>query len=178
MGTKGRDATFWLFALSLTGAALLQSRIMYGMAMFFALILGFYYLVYVPAAARASRRMGLRIVVLLPVWYPWLYFNPRRIKGRWTKAWEIHVTGAEPEKFLPQLEADLLFIKSAMRGLFIWETSAPVPASIRKLVRDLEKEGKSFWVKGTWSLPSAPFTKRELVRGYVRRGAILLEKGE
>jgi hypothetical protein len=176
MGTKGRDSVFWLFVLFTAGAALAQSGFLYGLALMFAVLLAYYYLLYVPAAVRASRKMGLRTVVLLPVFFPWLYFNPHRIKGRWKRTWEVHVAREiDPKEFMPRLEADLLLIKSAVSGLFVWETSAPVPAGIRMLVRDLAKEGKAFWVKGKWPLPGAPLTKRELAGGRVRRGAILIE---
>lgn len=182
MGTKGRDIVFWLFVLFLAGAALFKSKVLFWAASGFACLLAAYYRIYVPAAIKRSRAMGLKAVVLLPLWpgFAHLYrlMAGRRIAGKWKRAWEIHVTGASPEldSFLRQLQADLARVRHTKAGLFYWETSAPVPSAVRRLIRDSTRQGRAFWRKGAWPVPRAPGTARELAGKYLRCGAIILEE--
>lgn len=179
MGTKGRDIAFWLFALTGTGAALLKSKTFFWAALVFALLFFYHFAVERPRATRESRAKGLKVVALVPL-RPYLarFLAGRRIDGRWDKAYEIHAPAANPESFVQELERDLTFIEKfyPRPALYFWETPAPVPASIRRLIREREKDGKAFWVKGTWPVPKAPlhgFKRGE--RRHVRHGAILLD---
>jgi len=178
MGAKGRDITFWLLVLFSAGAALFTSKPLFLAAFVSACALAAYRR-YTLRAIKHSRAMGLRTVVLLPLWpgFAAVYrlMAGGRISGKWRQAYEIHIKGASPKDFLKQLEADLVLINSTMAGLFFWETSAPVPAVIRRLIREKTRQGKAFWVKGAWPAPRAPGTGREIVKKHVRHGAIFLD---
>ncbi|OPX94471.1 MAG: hypothetical protein A4E53_00070 [Pelotomaculum sp. PtaB.Bin104] len=178
MGAKGRDVVFWLFVLFITGAALSTSKLLYWAALVCAWGLAAYHW-YTLQAIKHSRAMGLRTVVLLPLWpgFAAVYrlMAGRQISGKWRRAYEIHIKGASSKNFLKQLETDLVLINSTMAGLFFWETSAPVPAVIRRLIREKKRQGKAFWVKGAWPAPRAPGTGREIVKKHVRHGAIFLD---
>jgi len=180
MGTKGRDAVFWLFVLFLALAALFNSKMFFWVASGTACLLVIYYRIYVPAAVRRSREMGLKTVVLLPLWPGFTGFYKflagKLLGGEQRRAYEIHVVGAEPDKFQKQVERDLMMIYSTIPGLYYWETSAPVPASVRRLIRRKTAENKAFWRKGTWSILRMPGTARELVKKYCRCGAIILDE--
>ncbi|MCL6449466.1 MAG: hypothetical protein K6U04_15220 [Armatimonadetes bacterium] len=87
------------------------------------------------------------------------------------------MSGLPMNDFVRTLEKDLLLIEKCFPrpALYFWETAAPVPSSVRRLIREREREGKAFWEKGARILPKAPlygFKRGE--RRYVRRGAILL----
>jgi hypothetical protein len=181
MGTKGRDIAFWLFVLTGTGAALLRSKPFFWAALVFALLFFYHFLVERPRAIRESREKGLRMVVLVPLCPLFTrLLTGGKIKGKWERAYEIHAPAnpADPESFIKSLERDLTFIKEfyPRPALYLWETSVPIPGSIRRLIREREKEGKAFWRKGPWPVPKAPlhgFKRRE--KRHVRRGAFLLD---
>jgi hypothetical protein len=178
MGTKGRDIVFWLFALTGTGAALLRSKLLFWAALVFALLFFYHFAVERPRAIRESREKGLRMAVLVPLW-PFLarFLTGKKIAGKWGQAYEIHAP-ADSKNFVRELERDLTFIERfyPRPALYLWETPAPVPAGIRKLIRDREKDGKAFWAKGPWPAPKAPLHGFRRGEGrHVRHGAILLD---
>ena len=181
MGTKGRDIVFWLFVLFLAGAALIKSKSLFWAASGDACLLAVYYRLYVPLAIKQSRVMGLKTVVLLPLWptFAGLYkylTGGDSLYGSWGRAYEIHILNNEPDKFLKKVEDDLMMINSTMSGVFYWETSAPVPAAFRRLIRQKILEGRAFWRKGTWPIPRMPGAAREIVKKHCRCGAIILEE--
>lgn len=147
-------------------------------ALLVALLLTVVYPIWTLRAIKVSRDMGLKAVVLLPIHNPFkaLYslLAGGNIESKRLKAYEIHLMGRD----LSQLRDDLNYIRTNMDGLFFWETSAPVPSGIRRLIRYLEKNKKAFWLKGPWPLPRMPFSAMDMDKKRVRRGAILIEKGE
>ena len=189
MGVKGRDLALYVFFLSsaaVVAGGLMGSSATYPLS-FVALFTGaaaLYYFYYLAEARKFSRRLGLKCVVLLPLNCGWarllLFAAGKKIRGRIRRAFEIHVEappGSTLSEFLKTLDADLNLAKDELPGaLFMWETSAPVPASIRSLIREKSREGNAFWEKGGWPVPRFPLTGRDLEKSRVRRGAILVEE--
>ncbi len=179
MGTKGRDIVFWLFVLSITGATLLGNKSLFWIAFVFALILGCYQVFYLTWSINKSRRGNLEIVVLLPIWWPFtlLYgsFVRGYINGKWRQTYEIHITCKDPRGLVSKLEEDLLFMKDNMTGLFLWETSVPVPARFKRLIKEYSKNKKAFWIRGSWPIPKMPLSGMQIVKKHVRHGAVLHE---
>lgn len=180
MGTFGRDLAFWLFALDLAGVAATKSKTLYWAAVLLALLFFAHFFLEIPLAVRKSRRMGLRVTVLVPLCPALvrlqLFLSGRRIVGNWRRAYEIHAEGAAGKELAGALARDLDLIRRTTKGLFIWETAAPVPWEVRRLIRELEGEGKAFWVKGARPLPKALLHgPPERVRAHLRHGAIVLE---
>lgn len=181
MGTLGRDVAFWLFAVSVLGAAVSGSFALWLAALFFALAFFYHFLAERPKAVWKSRVGGLQGAALIPLLPPvarlHLLLSGRKAAGRWDKAYEIHVPGAGPN-FIGELEKDLVLIvkRFPRSALYFWETAAPVPSSIRMLIREREKHGKAYWIKGASPLPKAftgGFSRKE--KRHVRRGAIFLD---
>lgn len=187
MGTKGRDLALYLyFAMALGGMA---GRLVGFPAMPFLLLtillaglIVAYYLFSVPKAEKHSREIGLKGVILLPLWRRWagfLCFTAKyKITGRYKQAFEVHVrlpAGKGPKEFLALLDADLNLARAKLPGsLFIWETSAPLPGTIRALVRQGKERGTAFWKEGRWPFLRFPGTGLDLRKGRVRHGAILI----
>lgn len=187
MGAKGRDIALYLFfisaALGITGSLINLPVIPFFCIATVTGIMSLYYYVYIFRARKQSRKMGLKCVVLLPLSYGLvqllLHITDRKIRGGYRHAFEIHIeapTGLTLGDFLKMLESDLNLMKVKMAGsLFAWETSAPVPASMRRLIKQKTKEGKAFWEKGGWPIPSFPFTGRNIKKDKLRRGFLLNE---
>lgn len=143
-----------------------------------------YYYYYQSSARKWSRELGLKHVVLLPVHYRWamaiISISGGKIAGRGRRAFEVHIdvpAGLSLHKFLKTLDGDLNLAKSKLPDtLFFWETTAPVPSSIRGLIREKAKDGHAFWKPGGWAIPRFPFTGRDMKKGVLRRGAILIQK--
>lgn len=177
MGTKGRDIVFWLFVIAVAGAALSGSKFLFWAAFLLTLFLVNYQVFYLPWSIKKSREKNLEIVVLLPIWWPFtlLYgsFVKRYISGKWRKAYEIHINCKDPIGLVSKLEKDLLLMKDNMTGLFLWETSAPVPARFKRLIKEYSKDKKAFWVKGSWPVPKMPLSGMQIIKKHVRHGAVL-----
>mgnify|MGYP007130803544 CR=1 FL=1 len=167
---------FWLFVCFILSAVFTKNKVVYGVALIFALAIGYYYLIYLPLAIRKSKALGLRVIVLLPIWTMFskvlIKTSKNNLIGNWDKAFEIHIL--ETTEYFQEVDRDLQQIKGMLPGLFFWETSAPVPSRIRRLIKDKEKEGQAYWVKGKWTLiPRTPFTARELNMKRVRHGGLI-----
>lgn len=189
MGVKGRDLALYLFFLSAAaaiteGLAGFPKARLFSLVAIFAFAAALYYFPYFLLARKFSRRLGLKCVVLLPLNCGWarllLFAAGKKIRSRIRRAFEIHIEalpGLTLGEFLKMLDADLNLAKNKLPGsLFIWETSAPVPASIRNLIKEKSREGNAFWEKGGWPFPRFPFTGRNLKKSRLRRGAILVEE--
>jgi hypothetical protein len=180
MGTKGRDALLWLFF-----ALMLASILIHTVAKTFfvaALPEAAFFLHYCarehPKAVRKSRNMGMRMVVLLPVQAFWarllLHLDGERM-GRFCVAYEVHIKSEKRNlgEHLQILASDLEIAARMFPGaLFIWETSAPLPLSIRRMIRQ-GSPGAAFLKRGRWPVPRIPFTGRDLSEGHVKHGAII-----
>lgn len=178
MGTKSRDAFFWLMLLALTGAIFTKSKLLFGAALLFAAGL-VYFSFYVSAAKKRSREMGLKFVVLLPVsrFYAKLLLKISKAElfGKWDEAYEIHLI-VEGEDYYNSVNDDLNWLKNNVPALYIWETSAPIPSSIRAFIRKNRPLKKAVWKKGAWMpLPPAPSTGREIIKKNITHGAICVE---
>ena len=57
-------------------------------------------------------------------------------------------------------------------ALFLWETSAPLPLAIRRMIRQ-GSSGTAFLKQGGWPVTRFPGTGRDMKRGRVRHGAII-----
>ncbi|MGB9825758.1 MAG: hypothetical protein ACPLRU_03705 [Desulfofundulus sp.] len=122
----------------------------------------------------------MKHVVLLPIpraqAKALIFLSGERIKGNPKRAFEVHVEagGVSLTEFLRGLSGDLALIKEKLPGsLFIWETTAPVPAFVRSLIREKRLKGEAFWKEGRWVIPHFPFTARDMKKGKVRIGAVL-----
>ena len=187
MAVRGKDLALWLFFPSAVLAVFLPRP---AGSVFFAFTLAcgawfwLHYLVYVPRARRASRRLGLARVVLLPV-PPWWAKALLRLSGRRIdlsgvrRAFEVHVDGSRAAgvaEFCRVLERDLDLAARAFPGeLFVWETAVPLPARFRALVREEARRGRAVWEKGRWPVPVFPPRRR--AKGTVRRGAVVASRG-
>lgn len=183
MGVKGRDLALWAFFL-LAGPALFFPRD-YAAGPAAALVacaalFWWHHLAYLPGARCKSRKLGLRHVVLLPVPVWWATFLIRisdgRVKAAGVKrAFEVHVEaprGLTASGFCRLLERDLDLANRLFPGcLFLWETSAPLPATFRALVRREAAAGRAFWKRGGWRVPGFPSCRKR--KGTLRRGAVV-----
>ncbi|MGB9886819.1 MAG: hypothetical protein ACPLRW_07475 [Moorellales bacterium] len=183
MGVKGKDLALWLFFPSAVPAVFLPRP---AGSLFFVLALAcgvwfwLHYLVYVPRARRAGRRLGLSRTVLLPVPLWWakalLRLSGQRIDlSGVRRAFEVHVDGGRAAgigEFCRELERDLDLAARAFPGqLFIWETAVPLPARFRTLVREEVRRRRAVWERGGWPVPG--FAPWRGPRGAVRRGAVV-----
>lgn len=191
MGTKGRDLALYVFFTSaflvITGRCLGLSVMLFFLVTSIAFLAILYSCYTTVIARKESKKLGLKHVVLLPVAYWWamwiIKISGGQIKDRGRRAFEVHIEKSAPDslsRFLKDLDHDLSLAKNKLPGtLFFWETPVPVPASIRQLIREKQKEGNALWERGGWKLPRFPFGGRDLKRGILRRGAILiLEESE
>lgn len=190
MGTKGRDLVLWLLVLLVPAAAvasLLGAD--YGAKAFWLALgctagLGVFERVTIPRARRRSQAWGLKHVVLLPInrWWAALLLAAAGRRMPWCeRAYEIHIPNSPSNlhDYLVEVEADLLRAKDILPGcLFLWETSAPVPSRIRRLIRDLKKDGLAFWEPGMWPVPRFPLIPSQIDKRHVRRGALALPGGK
>jgi hypothetical protein len=178
MGTKGRDAALWLFFALMLASILVHafSKVLFLAALPEVALFLRYCAREHPKAVRRSGEMGLRMAVLIPVKVSWarllLRLDGERM-GYFCAAYEVHVkSGTLPlVDYLRILSSDLLIAAKMFPGaLFIWETSAPLPLSIRRMVRS----GRSVFLKnGGWPVPRFPFTGRDLRKGHVKHGAVI-----
>jgi hypothetical protein len=178
VGTKERDLAFWLFAAATAGSLAFRSVAFLAATFFFAALFLWHFAAERPRAMRRSREAGFGAAVFVPLWPGAarlrLFLARRRIAGRWERAWEVHVLGAGRE-LVPVLEEDLLRAAREMPGLYFWETSFPVPAAVRKLIREKERQGRAFWTKGRLPVPRAPFLRERMDPRRARHGAVLIE---
>jgi hypothetical protein len=180
MGTKGRDACLWLFF------ALIFSIPLHGLAkaviavVLLLLALSFLYHCawYLPGAVRKSRELGLRMVVLLPVnpfWARMLLRLDRESLDSFRGAYEVHLKSGKQDlgDFLQALASDLgIAAKTFPGALFLWETSAPLPLAIRRMIRQGSSR-TAFLKQGGWPVRRFPGTGRDMRKGRVRHGAII-----
>ncbi len=181
MGTKGRDTCLWLFfALMFTMPLHGRAKVViFAVLLLLALSFLYHCVWYLPGAVRKSREMGLRMVVLLPVNPGWvrvlLRLDGERMR-RFRGAYEVHIKSDKQNlgDFLQALASDLDIAAKTFPGtLFMWETSAPLPLFVRRLVRQGSADGSAFLKNGGWPLPGFPFTVRHLKKGRAKHGAII-----
>ncbi len=187
MGTKGRNLLLLMFTIS-APLAIAGKGFILPASFFINLISGIgviYYYYYSYKARKTSRGLGLKYVVLLPLNYNLAEFliklTGRRFKDKGLNAFEVHIKSPKLSltEFLQAMDVDLNLAKSLYpQALFLWETPAPIPSSIRALVKKSEKEGNGFLEKGKWPVPHIPFIETELNHRNVRRGAILLRNDQ
>lgn len=182
MGSLGRDLAFWLFLASSAAAVICPlGKFSVLPPVAFAALLFWHFLVERPRAVRESAGRGLKIVALVRLWPPvaWLHLLLLGWKGKTgIKAYEIHVPGYAGPGAATLFAEDLRLIEETFPrpALYFWETPVPVPALVRRLIREKEKAGKASWVKGCSPVPKAPtcgFPRGQ--RAHVRRGAMLLD---
>ena len=182
MGTKGRDVCLWLF-FTLIVACLLFSGIarivIFAVALLMAMGILYYYTWYLPGAIKRSRNMGLSMIVLIPLnallARLLLQLDGERMSFR--GAYEVHIKNGEKYAlgdYLKLFTSDLETARRTLPGsVFIWETSAPLPLFVRRLVRQGSADGSAFLKNGGWPVPRFPFTELELKKGRVKHGAII-----
>lgn len=185
MSVKGRDLLLWLFfSLSYISIAGTLAGLPVRPISFVALAAGLGILAYYPYVFKArkySRKLGLKWVVLLPLFPFWarmlLRLSGGEVPGRWKRAFEVHVevpAGTTPREFIKQLGIDLKLVAGNFPGcLFMWESHVPIPSLVRRLMR----EGWGFWEEGQWLVPRFPLTGRELRGKRVKRGAVVVPQG-
>lgn len=182
MGALGRDLAFWLFLGSSFVSLFWNSLIPIIVSIVFTMLFFYHFLAERPRAIRESKVKGLQIVTLVPlsllIARLHLLLFGRKIAGKWSRAYEIHV----PEYFGPDyvklLNHDLSLIEKTFPrpALYFWETPAPVPASIRRFIREKEKEGKAYWIKGSAPVPNASSLGFSRARKkHVRRGVMMID---
>ena len=125
----------------------------------------------------AAESLGLRLAVLLPVNARWagmlLRLDGEKMDFR--EAYEVHL-GKERHAlggYLKLFTSDLEIAQRTFPGaVFMWETSAPLPLFVRRLVRQGSADGSAFLKNGGWRAPRFPFTGTDLKKGRVKHGAI------
>lgn len=188
MGTKGRDIAMWLLIITiplvvslLIMGQLILARILLSITLGATVWFLFFQYVTVPTALRTSQIIGLHSVVLVPIdlWWATRIMKRANMLGYCKRAYEIHVLGTSDNigDFTRNLDDDLkkIAILSLKDTLFIWETPAPIPWKVRKMIRDKVLESKAFWNEGGWEISRPPFISKPLKRGYLRHGALLWE---
>lgn len=133
---------------------------------------------YLPGAVRRSRKLGLRMVVLLPVNPCWvrvlLRLDGERMRY-FRGAYEVHIKSGKQNlgDFLQALSSDLgIAAKTFPGALFLWETSAPLPLAIRRMIRQ-GSSGTAFLKQGGWPVTRFPCTGRDMRKSHMRHGAII-----
>lgn len=172
MGTKGLSAALWLFFLLLAAAAF--HPVLFGAALFLAVLIFKHWFYDLPRARRNSAAMGLQEVILLPVNRCWAALLLRISGGArlvkhlrcGIKAYEVHIAGRRKSfrETLRQVEKDMFLIKEKVPGLYLWETSAPVPRSVRREIARAVEAGRAFQKPGGYPVPRFPGTQLELRR--------------
>ncbi|RJX22194.1 MAG: hypothetical protein C4575_01970 [Desulforudis sp.] len=171
MGTKLQSLVLWVFFIGLLFALAFSIKIMFWVLVLLALLLFKGWIFNLPRAKKKSKEMGLQTVVLIPISYHWasllLWISGKDIGTHPTRAYEVHIArtkGLSREDLWYQVSQDLLTIKEHIPGLFLWETSAPIPCPIRLELRKAKKNGIGFWDKGGYPIPRFPGTEMELRR--------------
>lgn len=191
MGVKGRDMLLWLFwgETIMSLACLLGGYVRPGYFFFagqviLTVILFYWRYLTRKTAARMSSNLGLKAVGLVPLRRGWVGFliwlSGHRLEGRWIKAYEVHLLPRAKKTsltlFLEEMAADLEFLKARMPGcLFMWETSAPLPASIREYVRGQAERGMAIWEKGQW-FPGPPGAGKDIKKSRCRYGCVIVSE--
>ena len=182
MGTKGRDACLWLFFMAFLAVVTAKGEarpaflaVMIGLALLYL----YYCAWYQPRAQRKCKGMGMEITLLLPVNICWSrLLLGSSLKTGFSKAFEVHVAEGRLSlgEFLRTLAHDLAIARRTFPGAaFMWETSAPLPAFVRRLIRGGSVNGTAFLKNGGWPLPPRfPLTARNLKKGRVSHGAIIV----
>jgi len=137
----------------------------------------YYYL-----AKQSSKKFGLGVVILLPLWKPWGRFIIRKTFGvveQVERMYEVHIVvkkGLALGAFLKLLEHDLEIMQGFKGTLFCWETNAPIPGRFRKIIKQRQSEGKASWMTGYWPMTiRIPFTSKELRKGVDRYGYFITD---
>lgn len=188
MGTRGRDLII-LVILSIPLICMIalsqgmNIKPLFLAQVLLALSVAWFHLYTTRQAKKQSRKMGLGVVVLLPLYYPWAKLLIRLAGAdikviKSVKCYEVHIVDApkDVKRFLALLNKDLELMKRTLDGLFLWETPAPVPSNFRKMIKEHQKLGLAFWRIGRWPIPKLPFGNRELNRGVPRIGALIHER--
>jgi hypothetical protein len=132
---------------------------------------------YSPGAVRRSRVMGLNMTVLLPLNIFWAkLLLGKNMRAGFKKAYEVHILGQRGElgDFLRLFTMDLELAQKTFPGtVFLWESSAPLPLLVRRLIREGSVSGSAFLRDGGWPVPRFPLTERDLQKGRIKRGAII-----
>ncbi len=179
MGTLGRDAVFWLFLVSAFTSLFWAGVIPVVGSVVFALLFFYHFLVERRQAIKKSRAKGLETVALVPLspLIAWLYLllaGGKKI-ARQKRAYEIHVPGYTGGAALER-DLKLIYETFPRPAVYFWETSVPLPASVRQLIREMERSGRAYWVKGAFPVPKVfgkGYSRRE--KEHVRRGVMVLD---
>ncbi len=144
MGTKGRDSCLWLFFTLIVACLLfngLARIVIFAVALLMALGILYYYTRYLPGATKRSRNMGLNMIVLLPLnaLLARLLLQLDGARMSFRGAYEVHIKKGEKhtlDDYLKLFTSDLEIVRRTFPGsVFMWETSAPLPLLVRRLVR-------------------------------------------
>jgi hypothetical protein len=182
MGTKGRNSCLWLFFILIMACLLINgiARIfIFAVALLMAMGIMYYYTRYLPGAIKRSRNMGLSMIVLLPLnallARLLLQLDGERLSFR--GAYEVHIKKGEKHAlgdYLKLFTSDLEIVRKTCPGsVFLWESSAPLPLFVRRLIGKGSIDGSAFLKNGEWPVPRFPFTELELKKGRVKHGAII-----
>ena len=150
MGTKGRDACLWMFFLLAPVSVFIRGAawraVLVAMLCLAALFL-YYCCWYSPGAVRRSRIMGLNMTVLLPLNIFWArLLLGKNMRAGFKQAYEVHILGPGGElgDFLRLFTADLELAQKTFPGaVFLWESSAPLPLFVRRLIRQGSVSGSA-----------------------------------
>ena len=124
-------------------------------------------------------RKYFNVVVLLPLnplWAKFLLYFTKWTPPDWdVPIYEVHldIKKTSQSEITTLLQQDLEYIKN-QPGIYIWQTSFPIPSDIRKEIRKLTKQGLAFWQKGSFWVPSFPGTQLEKNKN-CRYGAVYLK---
>ncbi len=195
MGTKGRDLLIWIYilaillsiALNLTGY-LHYGSIFLDIALATFLPIAWFYFVTLKFASKKSKRLGLDLIMLVPIYTWWAKIFTRRtlaIPETVRKGYEVHFRTDIPEYslqiYLQLLDKELTKIANMddmVKALVLWESHIPVPSRFRKLITEQNKKNQAFYTKGGWGIPYPPFVSPHLRknRRRIHKGAYYISR--
>ncbi|MCF8010901.1 MAG: hypothetical protein K9L17_08320 [Clostridiales bacterium] len=181
MGIKGRDFLAWLILAGIAAIVMFypDQTAKNFVLLFILTMLGlfFLHLIEVCRAKKLSKRMGLEIVILIPLIPKWAEFIVSRyLQCSVVCAYEIHIRETKKTKreMLYAMENDLAYIEKNMQGVFLWETGVTIPRRIRKIINDYKSKGLAVWEDGMLLIPRPPFVGRKHKKKF-KRGVMVIE---
>ena len=181
MGVNGFSLTLWLFS-GLTILFMLTLNAVFWIILFCLCLPILKFLFYDKKKYIKESREYLKVVTLLPLNSFWakslLYFTKWTPPDWSVPIYEVHldIKKASQSEITTLLQQDLRCIKNRP-GIYIWQTSFPIPSDIRKEIRKMTKQKLAFWQKGSFWVPSFPGTQLEKNKN-CRYGAVYLEEAD
>ena len=184
MGVHGFSLMLWLFSgltilFMLTLSNVSVYTVIFWIILFCLSLPILKYLFYDKKKYIKESQRYFNVVVLLPLnplWAKFLLYFTKWTPPDWNvPIYEVHldIKKTSQSEIITLLQQDLEYIKK-QPGIYIWQTSFPIPSGIRKEIRKLTKQGLAFWQKGSFWVPRFPGTQLEKNKN-CRYGAVYLK---